>query len=570
MPPAPDVKACEGRNAPSLPSFAAAEPRSQPSLPDRPLVGAMRPHRRLQVNPQLNAVPQAPSRVVPLPQGREGSAADRSAVPPSESTSHQRRADEEVTPNNRILADELSQNHRRLGRGELPASLPAAGTSTPQSHFRRTSQTPQQQQQQLCSTAELPPKAESLPRDISNYSNISTSSADAVPGPVTLQPLQNSLARKLSIVGAASDALVGFNNLGNTCFMNATLQCLLRLAPLQQRLLLRSDSELYGGRDRPTPLTSATRALFQEVLASSRGRGGPSAVSPTAFKRTLAIRRREFAGSNQHDAQEFLRFALDTISQELNRVVRIPKYSELKDIEGEHPQACAERWLANYRSRNDSAIEDVFEGQLHSCTVCDACHYATMSFDVFLDVSLPIPSQPLSSSAQAQGKSRVSVLDITDLLRAFTATTVLARDSDFRCSRCKQKGSATSTMRFYRLPEVLVLHLKRFGHAGSLRQKVGDLVTFPMESLSMQPYMSSASGEQSTTYALTGVVNHRGTCSGGHYTAYCRGPAASSCVSSEPPWAEYNDSMVDAVSAAQVVSQSAYLLFYTKRRSHKL
>ena len=41
-----------------------------------------------------------------------------------------------------------------------------------------------------------------------------------------------------------------------------------------------------------------------------------------------------FIGYDQHDAQEFLRFFLDSLHEDLNRVIVKPKYVELKEEEG--------------------------------------------------------------------------------------------------------------------------------------------------------------------------------------------------------------------------------------------
>lgn len=47
-----------------------------------------------------------------------------------------------------------------------------------------------------------------------------------------------------------------------------------------------------------------------------------------------------FIGYDQHDAQEFLRFFLDSLHEDLNRVIVKPKYVELKEEEGASDKVC--------------------------------------------------------------------------------------------------------------------------------------------------------------------------------------------------------------------------------------
>jgi ubiquitin carboxyl-terminal hydrolase 2/21 len=53
-----------------------------------------------------------------------------------------------------------------------------------------------------------------------------------------------------------------------------------------------------------------------------------SYVNPTHFKKCIAKFAPRFMGYDQQDAQEFLRYLLDGLHEDLNRVVVKPKPSE--------------------------------------------------------------------------------------------------------------------------------------------------------------------------------------------------------------------------------------------------
>ena len=54
-------------------------------------------------------------------------------------------------------------------------------------------------------------------------------------------------------------------------------------------------------------------------------------------------------------------------------------------------------------------------------------------------------------------------------------------DESFKCEKCGEKTQATKRLRLYRLPKVLLLHIKRFKYSGSSREKLTNNVTFPIK-----------------------------------------------------------------------------------------
>ena len=54
-------------------------------------------------------------------------------------------------------------------------------------------------------------------------------------------------------------------------------------------------------------------------------------------------------------------------------------------------------------------------------------------------------------------------------------------DEAFKCEVCDEKTEATKRLRLYRLPQVLLLHIKRFKYSGSSREKLTNNVTFPVK-----------------------------------------------------------------------------------------
>jgi ubiquitin carboxyl-terminal hydrolase 4/11/15 len=181
---------------------------------------------------------------------------------------------------------------------------------------------------------------------------------------------------------------VGLNNLGNTCFMNSALQCLIHATPLTRFFLsgrFKSDVNTSNPLGTGGNLAYSFEKVLKEIHNSS------TSVSPIALKRSIARFAPRFAGCLQHDAQEFLAYLLDGLHEDLNRIRQAP-YVELPDVtDGQNMSvAGAQAWEA-HRRRNDSLVLDTFYGQFKSTCVCPQCNRVSVSFDAFNHLSLEIP-----------------------------------------------------------------------------------------------------------------------------------------------------------------------------------
>lgn len=89
------------------------------------------------------------------------------------------------------------------------------------------------------------------------------------------------------------------------------------------------------------------------------------------------------------------------------------------------------------------------------------------------------------------------------------------------CPSCKEFQQATKQLGLYTLPEVLIVHLKRFRYSGQFRERIDTNVEFPVSGLDLREFLVDPSDHAaSTVYDLFAVSNHHGTSAFGHYTAY--------------------------------------------------
>ncbi|XP_046719236.1 ubiquitin carboxyl-terminal hydrolase 2a isoform X1 [Silurus meridionalis] len=337
----------------------------------------------------------------------------------------------------------------------------------------------------------------------------------------------------------AAKGLVGLKNLGNTCFMNSILQCLSNTHSLRDYCLHNSHRRDLNNNNRTnTALMEEFAKLIQTMWTSSTS----DAVSPSEFKTQIQRYAPRFVGYNQQDAQEFLRFLLDGLHNEVNRVTVRPR-ATTEDFDHLPDDEKGKKMWSKYLEREDSKIVDLFVGQLKSSLTCTECGYCSTVFDPFWDLSLPI------------GKKGYGEVSLMDCMRLFTKEDVLDGDEKPTCYRCKARRKCTKKFTVQKFPKILVLHLKRFSEARVRSSKLSTFVNFPMKDLDLREFASDRSS--SAVYNLYAVSNHSGTTMGGHYTAYC-------CNPDSGEWYTFNDSRVTPMSSSQVRSSDAYLLFYER------
>ncbi|XP_060095352.1 ubiquitin carboxyl-terminal hydrolase 19 isoform X2 [Heteronotia binoei] len=169
----------------------------------------------------------------------------------------------------------------------------------------------------------------------------------------------------------------------------------------------------------------------------------------------------------------------------------------------------------------------------------------------------------------ASEAARAGHFTLEQCLNLFTKPEVLAPEEAWYCPKCKQHREASKQLMLWRLPNVLIIQLKRFSFRSFIwRDKINDMVDFPVKSLDLSKFCIGQKDEQQLPmYDLYAVINHYGGMIGGHYTAYARLPSDKNSQRSDVGWRLFDDSTVTTVDESQVVTRYAYVLFYRRRNS---
>ncbi|KAG0938159.1 hypothetical protein G6F32_009539 [Rhizopus arrhizus] len=360
----------------------------------------------------------------------------------------------------------------------------------------------------------------SRPFTLGEFHHTSTSNIHQTPSSVFSQQ------GALIVVGTT-----GLKNLGNTCYMNSIIQCLSGTLPFARYFIsgvfrqhVNRTNKLGTGGILTEKFADLLRAIWNENY---------NFVSPMSFREAIIRFAPRFSGTDQHDSQEFLTFLLDGIHEDVNLASHshsghLPTMTKQEELEFEKLpdwQASAMAW-ERYLSRNTSIVVSLFQGQYRSRLTCSSCKHTSTTYTPFMSLSLPIPA-----------KSRLKISNVTlyQCLDYFVKEEVLEKDDAWMCPKCGKKRKATKQLMISRLPDVLLIHLKRFSADGLFKNKLDVMVKYPIKGLDLYNYVSrfipprpsssstsSAQDRTLSTYDLYAVSNHYGSLSGGHYTAYVK------------------------------------------------
>ncbi|PWN50193.1 UCH-domain-containing protein [Violaceomyces palustris] len=190
------------------------------------------------------------------------------------------------------------------------------------------------------------------------------------------------------------------------------------------------------------------------------------------------------------------------------------------------------------------------------------------------------------------GTSKPKAISIEDCMDEFTKEEKLGEDDPWYCPSCKDFRQATKKFDLWKVPDILVVHLKRFSAGRNSRDKLNVNVDFPLEGLNLEDRVEGAKAVRRLSqeaggdiptelvqpgrdnddavaidkpvYDLYAVDNHYGGLGSGHYTAYAKNP-------NDNKWYDFDDSSVRPVTNPESVkTASAYLLFYRRRTTRPI
>lgn len=306
----------------------------------------------------------------------------------------------------------------------------------------------------------------------------------------------------------------GMQNVGNTCYLNSTLQALFHVPALANWLMSESTHTEKCNQQEACVICGMRASL----MATQKGGGAP--IKPWQVYSKLRLICRHLTPGRQEDAHEFLRYLVEAMEKcYLLRFINSDKLDQY--------------------SKETTPLNQILGGYLRSTVRCLSCHHLSTTYQHFQDLLLDIRKH--------------STLD--EALDSFFSRERL-EDLGYKCEACNKKVSATKQFFVERAPMVLCIALKRFSLAGG---KLSKHVQF-RKKISLNKYIYSKHSHQQLSYKLVSLVTHLGPSQNcGHYTAIGQAPNGN--------YYQFDDSCVRPLPLSAVLGTNAYIMFFEKDNS---
>ncbi|XP_012276206.1 ubiquitin carboxyl-terminal hydrolase 36 isoform X2 [Orussus abietinus] len=305
----------------------------------------------------------------------------------------------------------------------------------------------------------------------------------------------------------------GMYNVGNTCYLNSTLQALFHVPALVNWLL--SDTHHTSKCEQNDGGGECLTCAVAKTLQFSHQKSG-GAIKPFYIYNKLKLICRTMVPGQQEDAHEFLRYLLEGMER-----AYLVRHKAIK--------------LDNY-SKETTPVNQIFGGYIRTEVKCLQCRHVSTTFQHFQDLLVDI--------------RKASTLD--EALTGYFSNEQLD-NNDYKCEACKRRVPATKQFSLERPPKVLCVQLKRFSVLGG---KISRHIDFK-QTVDMGPYLWKEPGEppRTLTYKLMSIVTHMGpSVNCGHYTAVAQ-------VSSGQYYS-FDDSCVRPITISNVLNTNAYIMIF--------
>ena len=354
---------------------------------------------------------------------------------------------------------------------------------------------------------------------------------------------------------------IGLQNIGSTCYMNATLQCLLHVNTLfsyfinkyhleSARLQKLNDSVSTKGR-----ISQAFFEIIKSILRAEKNKlnnyyqsstsdisnisSFDNSVSPDKFQKTVGMYNPQFKNLEANDSKDLILYLLQIMHQELNYYT---KNSSLNAYPNQYDrQQTFQAFIRSYETTNNSIISNLFYGTSENLTKCEVCKKIIYNFQKFEFLTFGV------------FKYNGQEFNLYNGFEDYCKPSKLTGDNQYYCNNCKKLCDALISTKIFFPPENLLINIDY----GKNKMYMPSSIKYDHE-IDITKYLSFNYGRK-VKYRIMSVCSHYGISgSFGHYIAYCRDKINSK-------WYQFNDSIISECDANQIrYGGTPYLLLYER------
>ena len=343
--------------------------------------------------------------------------------------------------------------------------------------------------------------------------------------------------------------LVGLQNIGATCYMNATLQALSNTNSLTEYFL---DKTKFSPNNQNKKLTSEYYKVLSNLWSETKKNGD---YAPHDFKQALSEENQLFAGIQANDSKDLINFLLERFHIELNNPKPNNNDNNIVNVNQMDEMQTLSAFISDYFNTNRSIITDSFYGILETKSKCGGCQNTKFNFQIFSFLEFPLEQVNIYMYQMGRRFNMINQapknpdVDLYECFEYYQKIDVMNGQNQMYCNICNGNRDTFYGTTIYSLPNYLIINLNR-GKGAVYECRVN----FP-EKLNLLNYASFKQGN--TYFHLYAVICHLGPSSmSGHFVAYCK-------HRKNNKWYKYNDSFVTECTKDKEYNEGMpYILFY--------
>ena len=337
----------------------------------------------------------------------------------------------------------------------------------------------------------------------------------------------------------------GLDNIGATCYMNATLQSLSNTPELRNYFLNKyvpNKNKIMSNE-------------FYIVLTNLWKKKNPNkSYPPHSFKNVLSQLNPLFAGIQANDSRDLINFLLERFHKELNEA---PNQQNNNYLITQNDQLNEDKmfnlFLNEFKNKYRSIISDLFYGIMETKSKCQGCGNIKYNFQVYSFLEFPLEQVNKyclikGQRNNSQSNNKNPDVNLYECFNYYGNVELMKGDNQMFCNICQRNCDALYSTNLYSLPNYLIINLNR-GKGAIYECKIN----YP-EKLNLLNFVTFQDGGN-TYFELYSVISHIGPSSmSGHFVAYCK---------YENKWYKYNDSFVTPCTKKNEYNDGMpYILFY--------
>ena len=432
-----------------------------------------------------------------------------------------------------------------------------------------------------------------------NNNNIITNKDNEVKNPYNnLNDKEYNLDSKTNVTSIrqyfAYPPLIGLDNIGATCYMNATLQCLCHIEKFVDFFKYSQYIINYVKNDiDKSKLSSSFKLLIEKLWPDNVNNISNNNINnnnintntnisclsyqpsnsyenqnfyninktnksfpPEDFKKKISKMNPLFEGVAANDAKDLVQFLIMTLHDELNKAEKINNNNIINNDQT-NKQLMFQIFAQDFMASNKSIISDLFYGVDYNIIQCGYCNAQSYNYQTYFFLVFPLEEVRIFKNQNNYNfnylNNNNNEVSIYDCFFYDQRITYMSGTNTMYCNYCKQTCNSSMRSILSTGPEVLIIILNR-GQGIQFEVKINFF-----EELNLESFIEMK--QTGYNYKLIGVITHLGESGmGGHFISYCKDPISGN-------WYKYNDSIVTPVGnfKSEVIDFAMpYLLFYQK------